>query len=173
DSVCPAVHKESHRHIRTDQRNAVLEIAVSLKVPAGQGSHISEHRNGKRTHGSARRRIVIRNSLRSRFRNECHRRNGTDVEATDIALSPHVKPAERGYFFARKAGRVRRAEMKTYNIAALSNGMEIFHVEDIGNAVDVAAKSGHPDRIEETLAACGIDRMVDGVIGNRRSDGAG
>ena len=62
--------------------------------------------------------------------------------------------------------------MKTHNIAAFVHRMVILPIDHIGDALDVAAEPGKSERIEVALPAGGIDGVVDGVIGDRGSDGA-
>src|SRR5215470_8300916 len=55
----------------------------------------------------------------------------------------------------------------------LVDRMEILHVDDVGNGFDVAAETGKTNRIVKALAARGIDRIIHGVVGDGRRDGAG
>src|SRR5256885_7331975 len=63
--------------------------------------------------------------------------------------------------------------MESQNIAVFVDRMVVLPINNIGDALDVAAEPGKSKRIKVALAAGGIDGIVDGVIGDRRSDGAG
>src|SRR2546430_8550238 len=51
--------------------------------------------------------------------------------------------------------------------------MVVLPINIIGDALNVAAEPGKSKRIKVALSAGGIDGIVDGVIGDRGSDGAG
>src|SRR4029077_16524559 len=99
-------------------------------------------------------------------------RNGTYVESAQIALATHIEPAEGRDLLASIARRVRHAEMNANDIAPLLDRVEILHVEHVGYRLDVAAESGHRQRIEEALPVRRIDWIVDRVIRDRRRNGA-
>ena len=107
------------------------------------------------------------------FGNERNRGNGANVEPADIVFTAHIKPAERRDFLAGIAGSMRGAEVEPQNVATLVDGMEVLHVDNIGNAVDVPAEPGKPHRIVKALPMGCVDRIINSVIRNRRRDGAG
>src|SRR5204862_6218241 len=63
--------------------------------------------------------------------------------------------------------------MESQNIAVFVDRMVVLPINNIGDALDVAAEPGKSKRIKVALAAGGSDGFVDGVIGDRGSDGAG
>src|SRR6267378_7044051 len=50
--------------------------------------------------------------------------------------------------------------------------MVVLPIDDVGDALDVAAETRKPERVEVALSARGVDRIVYGVVGDRRRDGA-
>src|SRR5438045_1079402 len=63
--------------------------------------------------------------------------------------------------------------MESQNIAVFVDRMVVLPIDNIGDALDVAAEPGKSKRIKVALAAGGIDGIVDGVVGDGGSDGAG
>src|SRR5437016_8820433 len=63
--------------------------------------------------------------------------------------------------------------MESQNIAVFVDRMVVLPIHNIGDALNVAAEPGKSERIKVALAPGGIDGIVDGVIGDRGSDGAG
>src|SRR5437660_11640875 len=63
--------------------------------------------------------------------------------------------------------------MESQNIAVFVDRMVVLPIHNIGDALDVAAEPGKSKRIKVALSAGGIDGIVDGVVGNGGSDGAG
>src|SRR5204863_9651670 len=63
--------------------------------------------------------------------------------------------------------------MESQNIAVFVDRMVVLPINNIGDALDVAAEPGKSKRIKVALAAGGIDGIVDGVVGDGGSDGAG
>ncbi len=107
------------------------------------------------------------------LRNECNRRNGPNIKPADVAFTAHIKPAKRRDFLARVTGGMRGAEVEAQNIAAFVDGMEVLHVHDIGDRVDVAAQPGKSNRVIKTPAMGCVDRAVGAVVADRGRDGAG
>src|SRR5437879_7372217 len=63
--------------------------------------------------------------------------------------------------------------MEPQNVAVFVHRMVVLPIHNIGDALDVAAEPGKSKRIKVALAAGGIDGIVDGVVGDGGSDGAG
>src|SRR5437667_4542517 len=55
----------------------------------------------------------------------------------------------------------------------LVHRMVVLPIHNIGDALDVAAEARKPQGIKVALSTGGIDGIVDGVVGNGGSDGAG
>src|SRR5712692_164123 len=173
NAVRPGVHEKAGLNNVADNGNAVFDVSVSLEVASGQCGNISEHGHGEGSKGAPRSGIVVRDRLRRLFGNERDRRNGANVEPAYVVFTAHIKPAEGRDFLAGIAGSVRDAEMEPQNVAAFVDGMEVLHVDNVSNAVDVAAEPGQPNRIVKALPMGCVDGVINGVIGDRRRNGAG
>src|SRR5204863_3146316 len=63
--------------------------------------------------------------------------------------------------------------MESQNIAVFVDRMVVLPINNIGDALDVAAEPGKSKRIKVALAAGGMDGIVAGVVGAGGSDAAG
>ncbi len=64
--------------------------------------------------------------------------------------------------------------MQADSIAVMVNGMEILDVEDVGDCFYVAAEwpAGEGEGIVKALTLGCVDRIIDGVVSDRRRDAA-
>src|SRR5580704_9149060 len=106
---------------------------------------------------------MIGNRLCSGLGNKSHRRNGANIEATEVAFSTHVETAKGGNRVlgrfrstwrngdqrrrtggsgAPVGGDISGGEMQTNNIPVLANGMEVFEIENVADGLDVATDPG-------------------------------
>src|SRR5207245_304625 len=124
------------------------------QVPSGQSGHISQHRHSEGPQSATRSGVMVGNGLGSCLRNESHRRNRADIEASNIALSTHIEAAEgrnfignsllgarrngdQGRWAGRSGGPVRGdisdSKVRANHVAVLLHRMEVLHIKNGGN----------------------------------------
>src|SRR5216683_2927184 len=145
--------------------------------PARKSDGIAEHGNANRPRGRAAKSVkagvaTVGELLARRDRNKRDRCNGTDVKTTDVRLTAHVEAAVRRRLPAAVSSDERARSVESQNISALVYRMVILPIDNVADALDVPAEPRKAERIEVALSAGRIDRIVDGVIGNRGGDGA-
>ena len=60
--------------------------------------------------------------------------------------------------------------MQADGVAMMVDGVEVFDIEDVGEGIYVAAQRSarEGDGIIEAFALSGVDRIIDGVVGDAR-----
>src|SRR6266852_5830350 len=180
NAVGSPIQKKPRLHDRADDGDAVFKIPIALRIAAGEGNSIAQHGHvegplrwlSKTVQTGA---AQIAELLRAGHRYVRDRRNRTDVESANVALSAHIKPAVRRWLSAAVSRRESPRRMEAQNISPLIDRMVVLPIKNIGNALDVAAQraSRKRQRIVIAFPACRIDRIVHRVIRNRRRDRAG
>src|SRR5712664_161240 len=173
-----AAVKEEHRLYRADDRDAVLNVSIALSVAAGERDRVTKDRHTDGARGRLAGAVQTGSAgvcelLGGRGRNERDRRDRANIITADVGLSAHVEAAVGRRFAAAVTGDERPRSVKGQNVAVLVHRMEVLPIENIADALDVAAEPRKSHRIEIALAAGGIHRIVDGVVRNCRRDGAG
>src|SRR5712664_1060723 len=173
-----AAVKEERRLHRANDGDAVLKVSIALSVAAREGNGVAHQRHADGPRGRLTESIQascarVSELLDRGRRNESDRRDRANIKTADVGLSAHVEAAVRGRFPAAVTGDERTRSVKSQNVAVFVHRMEVLPIENVADALDVAAETRKPERIEIAFTAGGIHRIVDGVIGNCRRDGAG
>src|SRR5450755_3942711 len=173
------VHKKA-RGDRPGDGNAIFKISPGLHIATRERDGVTKDGHTEGTlNGSPvavqRRRIGVDELLRGSRGNKRYRRNGADIKTANVVFSAHIEAAERRNFLATVPGDICRGDMNTQNVPLLINGMEHRVIENIADAVDVAAQraAGKRKGVEILFASRGILRIIDGVVGNAGRDAAG
>src|SRR6266436_5760324 len=144
---------------------------------AGKGDRVAEHGYAHGSLGRPAKAVQagvagVGELLRRRDRNKRDRGNRANVKTANVRLAAHIKAAIGRRFPAAVSGDERARSVETQNVAVLVHRMVVLPIENVADALDVAAEPGKSERIKVALSTGGIDRIVDGVIGDRGSDGA-
>ena len=174
DAVRAAVEEE-RRLYRTDDGNAVFDVAKALQVAAGQCGHIGKHGNREAPRGPSRVRVAIEDRHRGCRRNESDGRDRADIVTAQVVFTTQIKAIERRNLFSAVTGDVSHECVKPKHVAAFIDLLEKFPIECIGDGVDVAAdrSAGERKRIEIAFALVLFLRIVNRVVADGRRNRAG
>src|SRR6266481_3296486 len=177
DAVGTAIEKQDGLEGVPDDRNPVLDVSIALRVATRESDGIAEHRHTDGPLGGLAESVQTRSAgvgelLRRGDRYESDRSDRADVKSANVRLTAHIKAAVGRRLPSTVAGDECSRSVKTDNVAALVHRMVVLPIDDVGDALDVAAETRKPERVEVALSARGVDRIVHGVVGDRRRDGA-
>src|SRR5437879_1858635 len=145
DPVGAAIKKQHRLEGVADDGDAVLDISKALRIATRKADGVSQHRQANcplgRLTKSVQAGVAGVSELLRRFDgNERDRRDGANVKPADIRLSAHVEAAVGRRFATAESGDERARGVQPQNVAALVHRMVVLPINNVADALDVAAK---------------------------------
>src|SRR5229473_900113 len=177
DPIGAAVKKQHGLKGVADDGDAVFDVSIALRIATWEADGVSQHRQANGPLGrltkAVQAGVAVKSELLRRFDgNKRDRGDGANVKPADVRLSPHIETAEGRRFPAAESGDEGSRSVQTQNVATLIDWMVVLPIENIADGLDVAAESREAHRIKVAFSPGGINRIVDGVIGDRGGEGA-
>ena len=86
--------------------------------------------------------------------NKGDRRNGANIKSANVVFAAHIKTAERRNFLAAISGDVCRGDVNAEDVPLFVDGVEHRVIENIGDAVYVAAQRAAGKRKGVEITFC-------------------
>src|SRR5581483_6745740 len=184
DLIHTRVGEQGQRY-RTDDRDAVFEVADQLRVAARRDELV--HRNLHRLiHGlhhavdhhllRTRAAIGVEDVDGSLARNECEGTDPPNIESADILFTADVGAGKWRRYLAAISGQHGSHPMERQNVVLLPRTrLEILRIDGRPDRIYVTAQdtAGELCCDKQAASASGVDWVIDRVVRKRRCNGAG